>query len=354
MLPYVQIYNARGKPFAYYRRAGTRVRLPGVPGSAEFLVAYQIAHDGFVKTERALPPDVLPGSFLALWRGYEASPEFKQIAIETQKDYRRLIEPLTARFGSRAVANMDRAWVIGRRDELAETPRKANKLVAVLRLLVFWGMDRGYQPRNGNPALRIGLLRTGQGWRAWTDAEIVAMTSPAAAEVAFEVLMGLYTAQREHDLLAAPWSAWDGRTITVTQRKSRHQEKQVTVTIPVHPVLAKALRAKKRAMKAQKTPAITICTRPDGQPWSIHHFKHRLAAVRDDLGLSKGVVFHGLRHSAASRLAEAGCTDAEIQAITGHKTRAMIGKYTAGARQKTLAKSAIARLPTARIKNKTV
>ena len=35
-----------------------------------------------------------------------------------------------------------------------------------------------------------------------------------------------------------------------------------------------------------------------------------------------------------------GCTDAEIAAITAHKARSMVGKYTQGARQKKLAESA--------------
>ncbi len=43
-------------------------------------------------------------------------------------------------------------------------------------------------------------------------------------------------------------------------------------------------------------------------------------------------------------LAEAGCSDEEIAAITGHKSKAMIALCTQKARQKKLALSAIAKM----------
>ena len=43
-------------------------------------------------------------------------------------------------------------------------------------------------------------------------------------------------------------------------------------------------------------------------------------------------------------LAEAGCTEKEIMAVLGHKTLAMVQKYTQGARRRRLASSAIAKL----------
>jgi hypothetical protein len=60
-----------------------------------------------------------------------------------------------------------------------------------------------------------------------------------------------------------------------------------------------------------------------------------LAAIR-----VAGLVFHGLRKSAPVKLAEAGCTDAEIAAITG-QTRQMVEHYTRGVDQKRLTLAAI-------------
>jgi integrase len=46
---------------------------------------------------------------------------------------------------------------------------------------------------------------------------------------------------------------------------------------------------------------------------------------------------HGLRKAAARRLAEAGCTEHEIAAITGHASLREVARYTRAADQKRLA-----------------
>lgn len=65
--------------------------------------------------------------------------------------------------------------------------------------------------------------------------------------------------------------------------------------------------------------------------------------VRDKIGARTGeerLVQHGWHYTAAKELAEAGCSDAEIQAVTGHKTLAMVAKYRAQASQKRASKEA--------------
>jgi integrase len=73
----------------------------------------------------------------------------------------------------------------------------------------------------------------------------------------------------------------------------------------------------------------------------------RFSAATNAIKPLAGVTFHGLRKTAASRLAEAGCSTHEIAAITGHKTLAMVELYTRGADQKRRATAAIFRLENA-------
>jgi integrase len=61
-------------------------------------------------------------------------------------------------------------------------------------------------------------------------------------------------------------------------------------------------------------------------------------------GLPDRCVLHGLRKAAARRLAEAGCTEKEIAAITGHTTLKEVARYTRAADQKRLAAGAVAKL----------
>ncbi len=107
--------------------------------------------------------------------------------------------------------------------------------------------------------------------------------------------------------------------------------------VPALPDLREALDGAERL-------AVVICTRRDGHAWKERHFKAIFAAARKRLGLPDDLHFHGLRHSAAVRLAEAGCSPHEIAAVTGHKSPAMVSRYTQQVQQEQLAGAAMARL----------
>jgi integrase len=96
------------------------------------------------------------------------------------------------------------------------------------------------------------------------------------------------------------------------------------------PVLSE-LRAMQSGLERHAT---VICTREDGRAWKADHFKHAFAKCRQKLGLPNDVHFHGLRHLAGKRLAEAGCTPQEIAASLDHKTLAMTAHDTAPPRRR--------------------
>ena len=73
----------------------------------------------------------------------------------------------------------------------------------------------------------------------------------------------------------------------------------------------------------------------------------------DEAGLENCSV-HGLRKAAAARLAELGCTEFEIMAITGHTTSKEETRYTRAASQKTRAESALKRISGEHSKDKNV
>ena len=58
-----------------------------------------------------------------------------------------------------------------------------------------------------------------------------------------------------------------------------------------------------------------------------------LSVPLDEAGLKECSV-HGLRRAAAARLAELGCTEQEIMAITGHRTSKEVTRYTRAASQR--------------------
>lgn len=75
----------------------------------------------------------------------------------------------------------------------------------------------------------------------------------------------------------------------------------------------------------------------NNRSWRPDYLSRDLPRELRKIGLPAGLNIHGLRKLAATRLAQAGCSPHEIQAITGHKTLAMVQHYTKAVSQRTLA-----------------
>lgn len=58
-------------------------------------------------------------------------------------------------------------------------------------------------------------------------------------------------------------------------------------------------------------------------------------------GLPDDCVVHGLRKTAARKLAEAGCSEDEIMSVTGHASAQMVRLYVRGAKRSKMADSAV-------------
>ena len=120
------------------------------------------------------------------------------------------------------------------------------------------------------------------------------------------MLLAINTGQRQGDLLRLPWSAYDGTTIKLRQRKTG-----AYVPIPVADALKNALDAAPR-----RSPI--MLTNSDGKPWSESGFQRAWGKATARAGIV-GLTFHDLRGTAVVTLARAGCNEVEIYSITGHK-----------------------------------
>ena len=68
-------------------------------------------------------------------------------------------------------------------------------------------------------------------------------------------------------------------------------------------------------------------------PWAtsssnpVRHVQRVVANIRDAAGLPSDLTFPSFRHGGHTDAADAGLTDAQIRALSGHKTAAMISVY---------------------------
>lgn len=123
--------------------------------------------------------------------------------------------------------------------------------------------------------------------------------------------------------------------LSFTQTKN-HAKKPVHMEIPV-------IKKLREVIDATDTGSDTFLVTQQGKPFTSNGFGNKFRDWCDQAGL-KHCSVHGLRKAAASRLAEMGCTEQEIMAITGHKTSKEIIRYTRAARQRIRAESALTKM----------
>ena len=333
-LKHVDSFRDRyGRRRYYFRRGhGARVALPGEPGSAAFMTAYQAALAG--KPEKSEPRKRgSPGTFDRLTQLYFSSPEYLRLTPGTQRTYSLVIERLIRgeKIGHRLVAEMTREHVKRIVAKRAATPGAANDVLKKLRILVRFAIDNGW--RSDDPCLRIKTFPEGE-WHTWTDEEIATYEARwpigSAARTAFALL--LFTGQRMADVSRMAWLDVGEGAIRIVQGKTGTK-----LSVPLHPDLGEVLAAWLRAHER-------ILPTAFGKPFTPKGFGNWMADKIGKAGVPDRCVTHGLRKAAARRLAEAGCSANEIAAITGHATLTEVSRYTRAAEQRTLARSAIGRL----------
>ncbi len=320
---------ASGEVAVYHYAWRGGPRLPGEPDSAEFLTALAAA--------KAEAPPHHKGTLQEVFNAYQASPAFTSLADATRGGYSRRLPAIEAEFGDMPIKALAdhraRGEFLDWRDKLAATsPREADYHMAILALMLAWGLDRGAVP--ANPAAKPGrVYRPDRTDSIWTDADVQTFLAKAGPQLRLPFLLALWTGQRRGDVLRLSWGAYDGATIRLAQSKGKRR-----VVIP----LVAEMRA---ALDATKRKAAVVCVTSRGTRWTGHGFSASFRKACVAAGI-EGLTFHDLRGTAVTRLAVAGCTDAEIATITGHSLKTvkeMLDRHYMS-RDFAMAESAVAKL----------
>jgi integrase len=333
--PHVHAVKARGKDYYYFQRfRGTereepRVKLPGVPLDLD-----GIPNSEWWRAYRELSGDVEQGpkrgTFGALILAYKASPEWNDLSLKSRSERTRNLSVIEEAWGNLAVSGLEARHVLELRDRYAATPAAANNIVRSLSSMLSWSIPRGW--RTHNPCTGVKKLKIGEGYAPWNWEEIHLFRSVARVDLWWAAALALYTGQRLGDVIAMLWSDFQGGLIGVTQNKTGKK-----LWIPMHGQLKTVLNEIPRR-------SVNILTNSRGSPWTADGFKSSWAEEmkRDVMRplRDNNRVFHGLRKSAVVFLLEAGCTDAEVSAITG-QSRQMVEHYAKQVNQKKLAAAAV-------------
>jgi integrase len=232
------------------------------------------------------------------------------------------------------------------RDVKGDLPEAANARVKALRQVFSFAIAAGHVERN--PAMDVNYLNSGtNGFHSWSLGEVEQFEAvhPIGSSARLALALLLFTGQRGSDVILFGRQHVRDGWLHFTQRKNRNR-RPITLDLPLMPALQDVI---------DQTPCgeLTFLVNAFGRPFSRAGFGNRMRKWCDAAGLPHCSA-HGLRKAAATRLAELGCSEEEIKAVTGHQTSKEVSRYTKAARQKVLAGRALARLSAAQIVDKTV
>jgi integrase len=326
--------DQHGRKRIRFRRGGFSVYLIATPWSDSFMKGYAAALEGVkAKAANIGAERTKPGSLNALIVSYYQLV-FPLLKPSTQRMRRNILERFRHDHGDKPVVRLEHNHIASIIAAKANTPEAANNLRKILRHLLDHAVTIGMI--GINPAVRIKSFKTvGDGVHTWTEQEVsqFIVRHPIGSRAYLALALLLYSGQRRSDVVRMGWQHFQAGWIAVRQEKTN-----TPLRIPVVSELERALESVPRTN-------LTFLVTERGAPFTSAGFGNWFRDRCSEAGLDHCSA-HGLRKLAATRLANAGCSEREIMAITGHKSVSEVSRYVRAVEQSRLAEQAMSRIST--------
>lgn len=320
-----------------------RIPLAVAPDHPQFRECYLAARRGIRITPED-PPEARTERGSIAWATYkhEALLETRvaagTFAEKTLKQRQILYGLLRADCGEYALRGMPPSEVVRIRDEMADRPAWADKMVGAIRMLFEFTSENGWT--DVNPAIGVAKIdRGGGGAVPWTieDLHRFRAKHPPGSMAHLALTLFMFTGCRISDAVllgrghefireGLPSLGWD----PVKRGSSR-------VEIPILPPLYKAIRDQ---TVQGSTYLLSRYGRPFQSSGSLDQMMRRWCR---DAGLENRSS-HGIRKGGGHLLAHLGCSQHQIMAVHGHSEARTSEIYTRGVERWRLAKEAMLRL----------
>jgi integrase len=292
------------------------------------------------------PPRITEGTFAAVIRAYLASPIYKALAPETQRNYRVLLamaeNPDT--LGALPVMVIRPALVQAFLDGLAATPGRQKNARTALKAVEKFALVRDLLPY---PILTgTETIAMDGGHKPWPDAMVELAIEHARPDLSRVVMLAVETGQRGSDIIKMRWSDIEDQIdpITGEARPGIHviQTKTgVRLWIPFTRTLTDAIET----WRPTRRPPFYLVLRADGSPFdrsALSWSWNQERATNDALAPLEHarLVIHGLRATAVVRARQRGATVLQISSMFGmHESQ--VARYSRLADQREMAMAAV-------------
>ena len=322
-----QIRQRKGKNGVRYMAV---VRLEGQSRSATFGTKTEAQ-----KWSKLIESEIIKGKHLPPTESKRKSVRdlmnrYIDIVIPNQKDQRnpkRHAEFWIERIGDLKLSRLSPAVLVEVRDELAKdkAPSTVNRYLAVMSHACTLA-EREWEWLESNPVRKVGRLKEPKGRVRYLSENERSRLLKAIREVDHPhlypiVLIALTTGARRNEILGLRWRNIDLTRCRAVIEDTKNSERRSLALVRQVVDEPKALK------KIQRIDDDLVFLHPKTGKPSYFYFEKAWRAARQKARI-KDFRFHDLRHSCASDLAMNGATTAEIAAVLGHKTLAMVKRYS--------------------------
>jgi len=327
---YVYREISRHGTAAYYfrKRKGKRIRLPNY-GTEGFEEAYQAARLAMVPVRRT----AAPGTLAWLVERYRLSGAYLDLSLATRRQRDNIFKGVVAKAGHMPFVAVTAGNVRNGVGERRETPAQARHYLDAVRGMFEWAVEEGHAKDDPTAGVKPPRREEGDGHEPWSDDDVAAYEArwPAGTHERVWMHVLLYTGFRRGDAVRfGRQHIRDGIAAIRTEKT----DTEVTIRVPGE------LTA---TLATGPTGDLAFIVGKKGRPLTKESFGNLFRRACNAAGL-KDRSAHGLRKTAAIRFAEAGASEAEMDALFGWTGRKMASLYTKKAERKRLALQAADRM----------
>jgi integrase/recombinase XerD len=331
--------------------------LPGLPGSAEFMEAYQAALTGAAPTVEIGARHTKAGTINAARVGYCKSKKYflDPLAPATQQMRRNILDrfceqrgPSGQAVGDKRIAHLQRKHI----EKLLEpmTPNAQKNWLKALRGMMTFAVAENMIAADPTDGVKPAKVTKSMGHMTWHEPQIAMYREHhrfgTVARAALELLLNI--AARRHDAhLLGDQHIRDGRICWRPHKTLRTTGKLLKVRML--PDFQTALDIMERPKGV-----LNFLVTDHGKPFaSAAAFGNKFAdwcreaglkPVLCDDGKMRSYRAHGLRKAALRAYAHAGATDRELMELSGHSDPRQLREYLQEVEQELMADSAIEKL----------
>jgi integrase len=314
----------------WYVRVGKsrRIRIRSDFGTAQFDTEYQAAIAAL--PQESAKDSNATGSLAWLVERYRETTAWTKLSLATRRQRENILRPVIEKSGRQPFAKITKATILAGRDRRASSPHQARHFLDTMRGLFRWATDAGLVKVDPTIGVNDPARPKSDGFPPWSEDDVAAYYArwPIGTRERVWIDVIAYTGLRRGDAVRLGRQHIRNGIATIKTEKTG-----AVVILPILPILADTLAV-------GPCGDLTFITGARGNPLTKESFGNAFKDACKAAGISDRSA-HGLRKIAATRAADRGATEAQLEAIFGWTGGRMASLYTRAANRRRLSVSAM-------------